>query len=42
VDDIIANNNIMYEENEKIDHEIVIKYVPSAGDSKKSYGRIRF
>lgn len=35
-DDILASNPMLYKEGEHPDHEIVIKYVPSAGDSKKA------
>jgi myo-inositol-1-phosphate synthase len=35
-DDIIASNPNLYKEGEHPDHEIIIKYVPSAGDSKKA------
>lgn len=36
VDDILASNKVLYPESSKIDHEIVIKYVPYSGDSKKA------
>lgn len=36
VDDILESNKILFERNEIIDHTIVIKYVPSAGDTKKA------
>lgn len=36
VDDILASNKVLYPESSKIDHEIVIKYVPYTGDSKKA------
>jgi len=36
VDDILASNPTLYKEGEHPDHEIIIKYVPSAGDSKKA------
>lgn len=36
VDDITGSNKILYPESNKIDHEIVIKYVPYTGDSKKA------
>ena len=36
VDDIIASNPCLYEKEEHHDHEIIIKYVPSAGDTKKA------
>jgi len=36
VDDMIKSNNVLYEKDEEIDHVVVIKYVPSAGDSKKA------
>lgn len=34
VDDIIESNDILYKSGEKVDHCIVIKYVPAVGDSK--------
>lgn len=36
VDDITGSNKVLYPETNKIDHEIVIKYVPYTGDSKKA------
>ncbi len=36
VDDILASNKVLYPKSIKIDHEIVIKYVPYTGDSKKA------
>jgi myo-inositol-1-phosphate synthase len=38
IDDILESNRILYptEEDLKIDHQIVIKYVPFTGDSKKA------
>lgn len=36
VDDILASNPTLYQKDEHPDHEIIIKYVPSAGDSKKA------
>ncbi|EGR32770.1 myo-inositol-1-phosphate synthase, putative [Ichthyophthirius multifiliis] len=36
VDDILASNKVLYPKTHKIDHEIVIKYVPYTGDSKKA------
>jgi myo-inositol-1-phosphate synthase len=36
VDDILASNSILFKKGEHPDHEIIIKYVPSAGDSKKA------
>jgi myo-inositol-1-phosphate synthase len=36
VDDILASNRVLYPDSTKIDHEIIIKYVPNAGDSKKA------
>lgn len=37
LDDAIAGNPILYPKgNEKIDHEVVIKYVPFVGDSKRA------
>ncbi|KAM9331283.1 inositol-3-phosphate synthase 1 [Gastrophryne carolinensis] len=36
VDDMVKSNPILYEENEKPDHCVVIKYVPYVGDSKRA------
>ena len=37
LDDAIKSNKILYPEgNDKIDHEVVIKYVPFVGDSKRA------
>lgn len=39
VDDMLASNHVLYNKEELakgIDHAIVIKYIPSAGDSKKA------
>eukprot|EP00730_Choanoeca_flexa_P009629 TRINITY_DN1270_c0_g1_i1.p1 TRINITY_DN1270_c0_g1~~TRINITY_DN1270_c0_g1_i1.p1 ORF type:complete len:525 (+),score=167.27 TRINITY_DN1270_c0_g1_i1:174-1748(+) len=36
VDDMVAANGILYEEGEHPDHVVVIKYVPSVGDSKRA------
>ena len=37
IDDAIKNNKILYPKGEeKIDHEVVIKYVPFVGDSKRA------
>lgn len=37
MDDAIKSNKILYPEgNDKIDHEVVIKYVPFVGDSKRA------
>ncbi|TPX35966.1 inositol-3-phosphate synthase [Synchytrium microbalum] len=36
VDDMVASNNILYQEGEHPDHLVVIKYVPSVGDSKRA------
>lgn len=37
LDDAIKSNEILYPENNKhIDHEVVIKYVPFVGDSKRA------
>lgn len=37
LDDAIKSNQILYPEgNNKIDHEVVIKYVPFVGDSKRA------
>lgn len=36
VDDMVASNSILYKQNEKPDHCVVIKYVPYVGDSKRA------
>jgi myo-inositol-1-phosphate synthase len=36
VDDVVMSNRILYEKGEKPDHVVVIKYVPSVGDSKRA------
>jgi len=36
VDDMVASNKILYAENEKPDHVVVIKYVPFVQDSKRA------
>ena len=36
VDDILNSNKVLYPEQASIDHTVVIKYCPSAGDSKKA------
>ncbi|KAJ2070377.1 Myo-inositol-1-phosphate synthase, partial [Coemansia sp. S100] len=36
VDDMVGANNILYKKGEHPDHTIVIKYVPSVGDSKRA------
>ena len=36
MDDILASNKVLYPQSIKIDHEIIIKYVPNAGDTKKA------
>lgn len=36
VDDILNSNKTLYRSAANIDHQIVIKYVPSAGDTKKA------
>jgi myo-inositol-1-phosphate synthase len=36
VDDMVASNRIMFEENEHPDHVVVIKYVPYVADSKRA------
>jgi len=36
VDDIVQSNSILYKTDEKPDHVIVIKYVPTVGDSKRA------
>eukprot|EP00529_Nitzschia_sp_RCC80_P042567 CAMPEP_0113497036 /NCGR_PEP_ID=MMETSP0014_2-20120614/30426_1 /TAXON_ID=2857 /ORGANISM="Nitzschia sp." /LENGTH=439 /DNA_ID=CAMNT_0000390969 /DNA_START=282 /DNA_END=1597 /DNA_ORIENTATION=+ /assembly_acc=CAM_ASM_000159 len=36
VDDLVASNSILFEEDEHPDHVVVIKYVPRVGDSKRA------
>jgi myo-inositol-1-phosphate synthase len=36
VDDMVASNNILYDEDEHPDHCVVIKYVPYVADSKRA------
>ena len=36
VDDMVSSNRILYPKGEKPDHVVVIKYVPSVGDSKRA------
>ncbi|XP_066258413.1 inositol-3-phosphate synthase [Euwallacea similis] len=36
VDDMVAANHILYDQKEKPDHVVVIKYVPYVGDSKRA------
>ncbi|KAI8358425.1 hypothetical protein BD560DRAFT_196918 [Blakeslea trispora] len=36
VDDMVAANNLLYAKDEHPDHTVVIKYVPSVGDSKRA------
>jgi len=36
VDDMVASNPLLYEEGEHPDHVVVIKYVPTVGDSKRA------
>jgi myo-inositol-1-phosphate synthase len=36
VDDMVASNRILFEEDEHPDHVVVIKYVPYVGDSKRA------
>ncbi|KAI9596907.1 hypothetical protein BDF19DRAFT_491234 [Syncephalis fuscata] len=36
VDDMVAANHLLYKKNEHPDHVVVIKYVPSVGDSKRA------
>lgn len=36
VDDMVDSNKILYKNNEHPDHVVVIKYVPSVGDSKRA------
>lgn len=36
VDDMVASNRVLYQDNEHPDHVVVIKYVPYVGDSKRA------
>jgi len=36
VDDMVASNSILFEQDEHPDHVVVIKYVPAVGDSKRA------
>ncbi|KNC76882.1 inositol-3-phosphate synthase [Sphaeroforma arctica JP610] len=36
VDDMVAMNSILYKEGEHPDHVVVIKYIPTVGDSKRA------
>lgn len=36
VDDMVASNRVLFEEDEHPDHVVVIKYVPYVGDSKRA------
>lgn len=36
VDDIVSSNPLLYAENEHPDHLVVIKYIPTVGDSKRA------
>lgn len=36
VDDMVSSNSILYADKEYPDHTVVIKYVPSVGDSKRA------
>ena len=36
IEDIVNSNPILFTKDDHIDHEVVIKYVPSAGDTKKA------
>jgi len=36
VDDMVASNGLLYAEGEHPDHTVVIKYVPTVGDSKRA------
>ncbi|KAI9142142.1 Myo-inositol-1-phosphate synthase [Paraphysoderma sedebokerense] len=36
VDDMVAANHVLYKKGEHPDHTVVIKYVPSVGDSKRA------
>jgi myo-inositol-1-phosphate synthase len=36
VDDMVSSNRLLYRKQEKPDHVVVIKYVPSVGDSKRA------
>jgi len=38
VDDMVASNSILYKPGEHPDHVVVIKYVPTVGDSKRAMG----
>lgn len=35
IEDIVGSNGLLYKENEKPDHVVVVKYVPFLGDSKR-------
>ncbi|KAK5018884.1 myo-inositol-1-phosphate synthase [Cryomyces antarcticus] len=36
VDDMVAANTVLYQEGEKPDHTVVIKYMPAVGDNKRA------
>lgn len=36
VDDMVAANNVLYQEGEHPDHAVVIKYMPAVGDNKRA------
>merc|ERR1719221_346307 len=36
IDDVVHSNHLLYKEGEHPDHVVVIKYVPSVGDSKRA------
>lgn len=36
VDDMVAANSVLYKEEEKPDHTVVIKYMPAVGDNKRA------
>jgi myo-inositol-1-phosphate synthase len=36
IDDVIESNKLLYKDGEKVDHCVVIKYVPYVGDSKRA------
>merc|ERR1712203_241040 len=36
IDDVVHSNRLLYKEGEHPDHVVVIKYVPSVGDSKRA------
>lgn len=36
VDDMVEANSVLYEDGERPDHTVVIKYMPAVGDSKRA------